>query len=230
MRHFIEELEQLSAKLLEMCSLVESAVQRSITAVTQKDLDAAEEVIRNEARINQIEIEIDDFAISLLALQQPMAADLRLIVAALKINTDLERMGDLAAAVAQRAKSLIAAPNIKPMIDIPHIAALVQSMVRKSLDAFVGRDAELARSVLASDTAVDNLRTASYHELISFMEHEPGSIRQAVDLIAVVRNLERIADHSTNIAEDVLFMVKGIDVRHHFEGRSAGIDSGVRKQ
>lgn len=219
MRRLAEELDDLSNKLLEMCSFVESAVQRSISAVTEKDLEAAEEVLGKEARINQIEIEIDDFAINLLALQQPMAADLRLIVAALKINTDLERMGDLAVSIAQRAKSLMQAPMIKPMVDIPHIAGLVQSMVRKSLDAFVARDAELARSVLASDTAVDNLRSASYHELISFMEHEPASIRQAVDLLAVVRNLERIADHSTNIAEDVLFMVKGIDVRHHAEGR-----------
>ena len=219
MRRLVEELDELSNMLLEMCSFVESAVQRSISAVTEKDLDAAEEVLGKEARINQIEIEIDDFAINLLALQQPMAADLRLIVAALKINTDLERMGDLAVSIAQRAKSLMQAPMIKPMVDIPHIAGLVQSMVRKSLDSFVARDAELARSVLASDTAVDNLRSASYHELISFMEHEPGAIRQAVDLIAVVRNLERIADHSTNIAEDVLFMVKGIDVRHHAEGR-----------
>ncbi|MGO9242643.1 MAG: phosphate signaling complex protein PhoU [Terriglobales bacterium] len=219
MRRLVEELDDLSNMLLEMCSFVESAVQRSISAVTEKDLEAAEEVLGKEARINQIEIEIDDFAINLLALQQPMAADLRLIVAALKINTDLERMGDLAVSIAQRAKSLMQAPMIKPMVDIPHIAGLVQSMVRKSLDAFVARDAELARSVLASDTAVDNLRSASYHELISFMEHEPGGIRQAVDLIAVVRNLERVADHSTNIAEDVLFMVKGIDVRHHAEGR-----------
>lgn len=217
MRHFIEELDQLSQKLLEMCSLVESAVQRSISAVTEKDMNAAEEVLRNEARINQIEIEIDDFAISLLALNQPMAADLRLIIAALKINTDLERMGDLAVNIAQRAKSLSEEPVIKPMVDIPHIAGLVQNMVRKSLDSFVLRDAELARSVLSSDSAVDNLRSASYHELISFMEHEPSGIRQAVDLIAVVRNLERIADHTTNIAEDVLFMVKGIDVRHHAE-------------
>jgi phosphate transport system protein len=213
----VEELDQLNNKLLEMSSLVESAVQRSISAVTNKDAGAADEVLRKEARINQIQKDIDDFAVNLLALQQPMAADLRLIVAALKINTDLERMGDLAANIAQRAKSLMQEPVIKPMVDIPHIAGLVQSMVRKSLDSFVYRDAELARSVLASDSAVDNLRNASYHELISFMEHEPSGIRHAVDLIAVVRNLERIADHTTNIAEDVLFMVKGIDVRHHSE-------------
>jgi phosphate transport system protein len=218
-RHFVEELEQLKTKLLEMSSLVEAAIQRSISAVIHKDRSAAEEVFRNEARINDIEIEIDEFAINLLALQQPMAADLRLIVAALKINTDLERMGDLSVNIAQRARSLMEEPVIKPMIDIPHIAGLVQSMVRKSLDAFVTRDADLARSVLASDDGVDSLRTACYHELVSFMEKDPQNIRQALDLLAVTRNLERIADHSTNIAEDVLFLVKGVDVRHHAEAR-----------
>jgi len=218
-RHFVEELEQLNTKLLEMSSLVESAIQRSISAVIHKDRSAADEVFRNEARVNAIEIEVDEFAVTLLALQQPMAADLRLIVAALKINTDLERMGDLAVNIAQRARSLMEEPVIKPMIDMPHIAGLVQSMVRKALDAFVTRDPELARSVLASDDAVDNMRTACYHELVSFMEKDPRNIKPALDLLAVTRNLERIADHSTNIAEDVLFLVKGVDVRHHAEAR-----------
>ena len=218
-RHFVEDLDLLTTKLLEMSSLVEAAIQRSISAVIHKDKGAAEEVFRNEARINEIEIEIDEFATNLLALQQPMAADLRLIVAALKINTDLERMGDLSVNIAERAQSLMAAPVVKPMIDIPHIAVLVQSMVRKALDAFVNRDADMARSVLASDDAVDSLRTASYHELISFMEQDPHNIRQALDLLTVTRNLERIADHSTNIAEDVMFLVKGVDVRHHAEAR-----------
>ncbi len=222
MRHFVEELEQLKTKLLEMSSLVEAAIQRSVSAVIHKDRSAADEVFRNEARINEIEIEVDEFAVNLLALQQPMAADLRLIVAALKINTDLERMGDLAVNIAQRARSLMEEPVIKPMIDIPHIAGLVQSMVRKALDAFVTRDAELARSVLASDDAVDNMRTACYHELVSFMEKDPQNIKAALDLLAVTRNLERIADHSTNIAEDVMFLVKGVDVRHHAEARSHG--------
>jgi len=219
MRHFVEDLELLKTKLLEMGALVESAIQRSISAVTQKDRGAAEQVFMNEARINAIEIEIDDFAISLLALQQPMAADLRLIVAALKINTDLERMGDLYVNIAQRALSLMEGPVIKPMIDIPHIAGLVQSMVRKALDAFVHRDADLARSVLSSDDAVDNMRTACYHELVSFMEQDTHHVQQALALLSITRNLERIADHSTNIAEDVLFLVKGIDVRHHAEAR-----------
>jgi len=218
-RHFVQELEQLKSKLLEESALVESAIYRSITAVVQKDEALANEVLKNETRVNEIEIEIDDAAVSLLALQQPMAADLRFIIASIKINNDLERMGDLAVNIAERALSLLNEPIVKPMIDIPHIAALVQSMVRKALDSFVTRDADLARSVLASDNAVDDLRNASFHELISFMEQDPSNIRQSIDLLSVVRNLERIADHATNIAEDVLFLAKGIDVRHHAESR-----------
>ena len=149
--------------------------------------------LRNEGRINQLEIEIDDMAIGLLALQAPLAADLRLVTAAIKINNDLERMGDLSVSIAQSALALIREPLIRPLIDIPHIAGLAQSMVRKSLDAFVNRDGEMARSVLASDDAVDNMRTASYHELMSFMEKNPQQIPQALYLLSVVRNLERIA-------------------------------------
>ena len=220
MRHFQNELEQLKAKLLEMSALVESAIYRSVQGVVEKNEELARQVIKNEGRVNQLEIEIDDMAISLLALQAPMAADLRLITAAIKINNDLERMGDLSVSMAEGAIALISEPVIRPLIDIPHIAALAQGMVRKALDAFVSRDAELARSVLASDDAVDNLRTASYHELTSFMENNPSQIPQALRLLSVVRNLERIADHATNIAEDVLFLVKGIDVRHQNEART----------
>ena len=218
-RHFEQELEQLKGKLLEMSALVEASVQRSVAAVTQKDRSAAEQVFRDEARINELEMEIDEFAITLLATQQVVAADLRLVVAALKINTDLERMGDLSVHIAQRAISLLSEPVIKPMVDVRHMSSLVESMVRKSLDAFVTNDAEMARSVLSSDNAVDSLRTASYHELVSFMEKDPHNIPQALDLIGITKSLERIADHSTNSAEDVLFLVKGIDVRHHAEAR-----------
>jgi phosphate transport system protein len=219
-RHFEQELDMLKAKLLEMSALVESAVYRSVQGVVEKNEELAQQVLKNEARINQLEIDVDNLAISLLALQQPMAQDLRLVTAAIKINNDLERMGDLSVSIAQSALALMREPVIRPLIDIPHIAGLVQSMVRKALDAFVSRDAELARSVLASDDAVDNMRTASYHELISFMEKNPEHIAQALYLLSVVRNLERIADHSTNIAEDVLFLIKGIDVRHHNEERT----------
>ncbi len=223
MRHFEQELEKLKSKLLEMSALVESAVYRSVQGVVEKNEELAQEVLKNEGRINELEIEIDELAISLLALQAPLAADLRLVTAAIKINNDLERMGDLSVSIAQSAMALMKEPVIRPLIDIPHIAGLAQSMVRKALDAFVNRDADLARSVLASDDAVDNMRTASYHELISFMENNPSQIGQALYLLSVVRNLERIADHSTNIAEDVLFLVKGIDVRHHNEERTQSV-------
>jgi phosphate transport system protein len=183
----------------------------------EKDRKLADVVLENEARVNRMEIEIDEQAISLLALQQPVASDLRLITAALKITTDLERMGDLAVNIAERALALKDEPVVPHVIDIPHIAALVQNMVRTSLDAFVSKDAAAAQSVLLSDDAVDALRSAFFQELISFMQREPNQIPQAISLLSVVRNLERIADHATNIAEDVLFYVKGIDVRHHAE-------------
>ena len=225
MRHFQQELEQLKAKLLEMSALVENAIYRSVQGVVEKNAELAEQVLKNEARINQLEIEIDDMAIGLLVLQAPLAADLRLVTAAIKINNDLERMGDLSVSIAQSAIALIKEPIIRPLIDIPHIAGLAQGMVRKALDSFVNRDPELARSVLASDDAVDNMRTASYHELISFMENNPQQIAQALYLLSVVRNLERIADHATNIAEDVLFLVKAIDVRHHNEERTTMVQT-----
>ena len=225
MSKFFEELEQLKNKLLEMSSLVEAGIERSVRAVVHRDPGAAAAVFENEDRINAIELEIDALAINLLALQQPMASNLRLIIAALKINANLERMGDISVNIAHTARSLIEAPTIEPIIDIPLMAGLVRSMVRKSLDAFVARDTQLARSVLVSDDAVDSLRTACYHQLISFMEKDPRNVPQALNLLAVARSLERLADHSTNIAEHVLFYVKGIDVRHNSEqGRS--VDPG----
>jgi phosphate transport system protein len=214
-RRFEQELEQLKSKLLIMSALVESAVFRSITAVIQRDRKMAEEVIQNEARVDRMEVEIDEQAIKLLALRQPMASDLRLITSAIKINNDLERMGDLAANTAQRALSLMDESVVPQLIDIPHIASLVQNMVRKSLDAFIAKDEGLAQSVIASDDAVDALKNAFSHELVSFMQGEPNRIPQGLSVLSIVRNLERIADHATNIAEGVLFYVKGIDVRHH---------------
>jgi phosphate transport system protein len=217
--HLEEGLDELKKKLLEMSGLVESAVYRSVLSLVEKDYDQAQQVLRNEARINQMEIEIDDLATRLLALQQPTAGDMRFITAAIKINNDLERMGDLAVNITERALSLMHEPVVRPLIDIPQMANLAESMVRKTLDSFVKGDADLARSILVSDDAVDDLRDAIYKELISFMQKDPSSIPQALDLVFVARNLERIADHATNIAEDVLFMVQGVDVRHHAEAR-----------
>jgi phosphate transport system protein len=217
LRHFIEELEDLQGRLLEMGSLVESAIHHSVLALVERSEEMARQVLRNEDRINHLEVEIDELAVRLLALQQPMAKDLRLLTAAIKINTDLERMGDLAVNIVERSIALMHRPPIKPLIDIPQMAHTVESMVRKSLDAFVKREPELARSVLLSDDVVDRLRDSIHNELVSFMQRDPTTIPQALDLILVARHLERIADHATNIAEDTLFLVKGVDVRHHLE-------------
>jgi phosphate transport system protein len=200
-----------------MGSLVESAIHHSVLALVERSEEMARQVLRNEDRINHLEVEVDELAIRLLALQQPMARDLRLLTAAIKINTDLERMGDLAVNIVERAIALIQRPPVKPLIDIPQMARTVESMVRKSLDAFVKREPELARSVLLSDDEVDRLRDSVHNELVSFMQKDPSVIPQALDLILVARHLERIADHATNIAEDTLFLVKGVDVRHHLE-------------
>jgi phosphate transport system protein len=219
MRHFEEQLDDLRKRLLAMSGLVESAIYRSVLALIEKDEDQANLVFQNESRINQMEIEIDEQATRLLALDQPVAADLRFITATIKINSNLERMGDLAVNIAERALSLMHEPVLSTVIDVPHMANLVESMVRKALDAFVQRDAELARSILLSDDAVDEMRNVIYRKLVSYMQQDPRSVPQGVDLIFVARSLERIADHATNIAEDVVFLVEGVDVRHHAEVR-----------
>lgn len=217
MVHFREELDELQRRLLEMAGLVESAIHQSVSALVERDDQLAKDVLWKEAQINQKDIEIDEFATRLLALYQPMARDMRFLTAAIKINGDLERMGDLAVNITERALSLMKEPPVKPLIDIPRMADLAEAMVRKSLDALVKRDEQLARSVLLSDDEVDHLRDAVYKELVTFMQEESTTIPRAVDLMFIAHNLERIADHATNIAEDVLFLVKGIDVRHHAE-------------
>jgi phosphate transport system protein len=213
-RHFTVELEELNHKLLEMGGLVESAIHRSVRSLVDQNKELAEQVIRDEPLINRMEMEIDGLATRLLALNQPVARDLRFLTSALKINTDLERIGDLAQHIAERSLSLMHHPLVKPMTDIPKMASLVQSMLLRCLDAFVNSDTEMARNVLLSDDEVDKLRDAVYAELLATMQRDPGVVPAAVDLIFVARNLERIGDHATNIAEDVVFLVKGIDVRH----------------
>jgi len=214
-RHFAIELEELNQKLLQMGGLVESAIHRSVRALLDQDRELAEEVIRDEPKINRMEMEIDGLVTRLLALRQPVARDLRLLTAALKINNDLERIGDLANHIAERSISLMHHPLVKPMTDIPKMATLVQSMLLKCLDAYVNGDADLAHTVLLSDAEVDRLRDAVYSELLETMQRDPSVVTTAIDLIFIARNLERIGDHATNIAEDVVFLVKGIDVRHH---------------
>jgi phosphate transport system protein len=217
LRHFTIELEELNHKLLEMAGLVESAINRSVRSLVDQDRGLAEQVIRDEPKINNMEMEIDGMVTRLLALRQPVARDLRFLTSALKINTDLERMGDLAQHIAERSLSLMHHPLVKPMVDIPSMASLVQSMLLNCLEAFVKGDESLARSVLLADDEVDRLRDAVYAELLGTMQRDPSVVSAAVDLIFVARNLERIGDHATNIAEDVVFLIKGVDVRHHAE-------------
>ena len=217
MRHFEEELENLRNRLLEMSGLVEDSVYRSIQSLIEKDEAAAQQVLQNEARINRMEIQIDELATSLLARVQPMATDLRFITAAIKINNDLERMGDISVNIVRRTLALMREPVPKEFVDIPHMATIAQSMIRKSLDAFVRKDAELARSILTSDDVIDQLRDSVYEELIGLMERDPTTVRQSINLMFIARALERLADHATNIAEDVLFLVEGVEVRHHAE-------------
>lgn len=215
MRHLSEEIGELNQILLEMGGLVEASIRHAVQSLTERDKEHAKQVMRDEVRVNQMQLEIDAKATRVLALNQPVARDLRFLTAALKINTDLERMGDLAVNIAERALSLINRPSVKPLIDIPRMAALVQAMLLKSLDAFVRGDADLAARVLPDDEEVDSLRDAVYTELIELMQREATAVPGAVDLMFVARNLERIADHATNIAEDVIFLVRAVDVRHH---------------
>jgi len=225
LRHFEEELDELGRSLREMSALVEISIHCSVQSLTERDQQQAQVVLRNESRINQIQIEIDEKATRLLALDQPVAKDLRFILAAMKINSDLERMGDLAEGIAKRAGLLMKEPLAKAPIDIPQMANLVQSMVRKALDSFVRKDVDMARDVLASDDAVDELRDTILHDLLRFMRQDLEHSGQYLHLIFVAQNLERIADHATNIAEDALYLAKGIDVRHQSSINSQALPS-----
>jgi phosphate transport system protein len=215
--HFEEDLQVLKKRLLEMGALVEQRVHQAISALMERRPEAAEEVSQADQDVNDLQIEIDERCLKLLALQNPMATDLRLITAAMKINADLERIGDQAVNIAETALKVIAHAPLRPVLDLHRMAELAQKMTRDSLDAFVRRDSSLARAVLAQDDEVDLLKDQSFRVLLTYMMADPGTIERALGLILVARNLERIADHATNIAEDVIFVVEGKDVRHHHE-------------
>jgi phosphate transport system protein len=214
-RHFQEELEQLKARLLEMGGLAEEHVRLAVTGLVDRDRDVIERVLAGDTPLNALHIEIDNRCFKLLALHQPMAADLRAIVAAVKINTDLERVGDLAVNIAEAAKRYISHPPVKKLIDIPRMGEIAQVMLRDALDSFVRRDVVLAQHVLNEDDRLDALKTQIFRELLTYMLQDPTTIEPALDLILVSRHLERIGDHATNIAEDVIFIVSAKDVRHH---------------
>lgn len=214
-RHFDEELKNLKEKLLYMAGLAETMISDSVKALVEQKEDIIDQVYKNEDEINLLQIEIDDITIKMIALHQPAAVDLRFLVTAIKINSELERMGDQAINICQAAKELLKQPLLKPLIDIPRMAEIAGQMVKDSLDAFVQQEPELAKSVCVRDDEVDDLKDQVFRELLTYMMSDPGTIQRAMDLILISRHLERIADHATNIGEEVIFMVQGKDIRHH---------------
>ena len=226
-RHFQSELEQLKARLLEMGGLAEEQVRQAVKGLVDRDRDLIARVLTGDGPLNALHIEVDNRSFTLLALHQPMAVDLRAIVAAVKINTDLERVGDLAINIAEAAQRAVTHPPVKKLIDIPRMAAIAQRMLRDALDAFVRRDMDLAQHVLNEDDALDALKTQIFRELLTYMLSDPTTIEPALDLVLVSRHLERIGDHATNVAEDVIFMVSARDVRHHAADGGAGWAGGT---
>ena len=214
LRHFHEELDQVKEKTLKLGSLVEAMVENAVASLVDRDSRLAEETIASDEKVDSLEVEINEDCIRLLALQQPAAKDLRFIATAMKITTDLERMADQAVNICQRAIELNEEPQLKPYIDIPIMSQLSQKMMREALDAFVRRDAELARQVIPEDNKVDGLKNQIFRELLTFMMEDPRTIPRAIRLILVSRYLERIADHATNVAEMVVFLVEGKNIRH----------------
>jgi len=211
---FDDELQKLKEKLLRMGSLVEDAVKNSITALVDRDNALAQLVIDNDRLVNTLDVEIDEESIRLIALRQPMASDLRFITMAMKITTDMERMGDLAVNIAERALELNAEPVLKPYIDIPKMREIAQGMIRDALNAFVKRDKKIAVDVILRDDKVDDLKHDVLQELAIFMVQDPTTVSRAMKISFVATYLERIADHATNIAEMVIYLVEGKIIRH----------------
>jgi phosphate transport system protein len=213
-RTFETQLGMLRTSVLEMGGLVEQQIAQAIRALVTGDQALARATIDRDHTVNRLDVEIDDLCLKLLALHQPAARDLRLITTALKITTDLERLGDLAGSIAERALELAEEPPLKPYIDIPRMADLARDMLHKSLDAFVREDTALALAVCSADDSIDDLHQQLFRELLSFMVENPATISRAMRLLFVSKALERVGDHATNIAEMVIFMVKGRSIRH----------------
>ena len=212
--HFQQELAALKERLLAMGGLAEDRVRKAIQGLVERDNQLIDEVLSGDMPLNELHIQIDDHCLKLLALHSPMAADLRGIMAAIKLNSDLERVGDMAVNIGEAARRYASHPPVKKLIDIPRMATTAQSMLRDALDAYVRGDMQLAQHVLDEDDVLDSLKTQLFRELLTFMLQDPSTIEPALDLILISRHLERIGDHATNVAEDVIFMVSARDVRH----------------
>ncbi len=213
--HFQQELGLLRERLLAMGGLAEDRVRTAMQGLVERDATLIDEVLTGDMPVNELHIEIDDLCLKLLALHSPMAADLRAVMAAIKINSDLERVGDMAVNIAEAARRYASHPPVKKLIDIPRMATTAQRMLRDALDSYVRGDIELAQHVLDEDDDLDALKTQVFRELLTYMLADPSTIEPALDLILISRHLERVGDHATNVAEDVIFMVSGRDVRHH---------------
>jgi phosphate transport system protein len=213
-KHYSGELNHLKEMVLRMGGLAETMTHRAVLALVERKREKFSEVKELEKQVNQLHMDIDEIALGMIALRQPTATDLRFISAAMKINTDLERIGDQAINIVEQAEKLVSVPPVKPLIDIPRMAEIAQEMLKAALDAFVQGDVELAYRTIERDDAVDQLKDQVFRELLTFMMADASTIARSMDLILVSRHLERIADHATNICEDVIFMVKAKDVRH----------------
>ncbi len=225
-RHFEVEFAALKDQLLAMGGRAENIVRKSIEALRVRNVQLANEVFADDRQIDALELAIDDRCVNLLALRQPLAGDLRFITAALKITNDLERVGDHAVNIAGSAIRLAEQPQLKPLVDIPRMADMASDMLREALDAFVKRDAETARRLVRRDDAVDDLNTQVFRELITFMIEDPHTISRAMELILVARNLERVADLATNVAEEVVFIAEARVIKHHAEQAAEQDDFG----
>ena len=219
---FHQELEELKHKLLAMAGMAEQAIDLAVQSYVQRDPALCQRVLTNESAINLAEREIDEFAIDLLAMQQPMAIDLRFILAVIKINADLERVGDQAVNIVQRVMNMIELPAFELPVDIPAMAGRVRAMVRDALRSFIQADPEVAGRVLKADDEIDRINHEAYAALTKLIQAKPEVTVQALDALLIARNLERVADHATNIAEDVIFWVRGADVRHGVGQHHAG--------
>jgi phosphate transport system protein len=216
-RQFDEELTGLKEALLKMATLVEESIALSVQALKDRNEELIQHVLVREETINGLDVEIEQRSLKLIALRQPMASDLRMIVAAMKMGGELERIGDQAVNLAERAQELLKVPPLKPLLDIPRMALLAQNMVRDSIRSFVDQDAALAKNVCERDDEVDELHDQVFRELLTYTIADPTTVPRAVELILISRHLERIADHATNISEDVIYLVNGKTIKHHFE-------------
>jgi phosphate transport system protein len=216
-RHFDEQIQDLLGKLVLMGRLAESMIQLALRVLIERNESLSEEVLRKEKEVNDLQMEIDDRAVKLTALQQPVGSDVRFLFMASRIATELERIGDQAVNICQNAHHVLKAAPLKPMVDLPRMGEIAETMVRKSIEALVNRDCPLARVVLEEEKSVDLFRDQIFRVLLTYMMADPGTIERAIALILMSRNIERVGDHATNIAEEVIYMVEGREVRHGLE-------------